>query len=121
REPVTTLHRATHGEPERSRRYREIHRTLGFGAELRTVFRSGDACWGSVALVRNEGEPDFDRRETAFVARLCTHIALGLRLALLREAATADADSTPGRSPATPSETTPGPSTRSSASPAGTS
>src|SRR5262245_22821110 len=96
REPVTTLHRATHGEPERSRRYREIHRTLGFGAELRTVFRSGDACWGSVALVRNEGEPDFDRRETAFVARLCTHIALGLRLALLREAATADADSTPG-------------------------
>src|SRR5262249_42608882 len=77
REPVTTLHRATHGEPDRSRRYREIHRTLGFGAELRAVFRSGDACWGSVALVRNEGEPDFDRRETAFVARLCTHIALG--------------------------------------------
>jgi len=96
REPVTTLQQATHGEPERSRRYREIHRTLGFGAELRAVFRSGHACWGSVALVRNEGEPDFNRRETAYVARLCTHIALGLRLALLREAATADADPTPG-------------------------
>jgi len=84
--PVTTLHEATHGEPERSARYRTIHRSLGFGAELRAVFRSGGACWGSVALVRCEGRRDFDRAEVAFVERLCDHVALGLRLALLGEA-----------------------------------
>src|SRR5262249_26191081 len=89
RRPVTTLHEATHGEPERSPRYREIHRALGFGAELRAVFRSGEAVWGSVALVRAEGEPDFSREEVAFVARISDHLALGLRLALLHESADA--------------------------------
>ena len=43
RVPVTTLHRDTHGEPDRSARYRRIHRSLGFGAELRAVFRAGNA------------------------------------------------------------------------------
>jgi hypothetical protein len=42
--PVTTLHRETHGEPDRSCRYRGIHRSLGFGAELRAAFRDSDAC-----------------------------------------------------------------------------
>jgi hypothetical protein len=85
--PVTTLHEATHGEPERSARYREIHRALGFGAELRAVFRSGSACWGSVALVRDDGEPDFNRDEVAFVARVSSHVAQGLRLGILLDAA----------------------------------
>src|SRR5262249_49813325 len=66
------------------------------GAGPRAVSRGGAACGGSVARAQKGGGPDSNRRETAFVARLCTHIALGLRLALLREAATADADSTPG-------------------------
>jgi DNA-binding CsgD family transcriptional regulator len=85
RQPVTTLEAATHGEPERSLRYRQLHKKLGFGAELRAVFRTGRACWGSVALVRATGEPDFSRREVAFVGRLCDHIALGLRQSMLRE------------------------------------
>ena len=89
RTPVTTLHRDTRGEPERSRRYRRLHRSLGFGAELRAVFRAGDAGWGSVALVRGEGEPDFSDDEVAFVARIGEHIGHGLRDALLREQATA--------------------------------
>jgi DNA-binding CsgD family transcriptional regulator len=84
--PVTTLHRETHGEPDRSARYRRIHRSLGFGAELRAVFRAGNACWGSVALVRDEGQPDFNDHEVAFVARVGAHIAHGLRDALHREA-----------------------------------
>jgi DNA-binding CsgD family transcriptional regulator len=84
--PVTTLHKETHGEAERSGRYRRIHRKLGFGAELRAVFRRGEACWGSVALVRRAGEPDFSRNELAFVARLCDHLALGVREALLNAA-----------------------------------
>jgi DNA-binding CsgD family transcriptional regulator len=95
--PVTTLHRETHGEPDRSPRYRRIHRSLGFGAELRAVFRTGDACWGSVALVRGEGQPDFSDEEVAFVARIGDHIAYGLRDALLRETASAPiADHAPG-------------------------
>jgi DNA-binding CsgD family transcriptional regulator len=86
---VTTLHRETHGEPDRSARYRRIHRSLGFGAELRAVFRTGDATWGSVALVRDEGQPDFSNDEVAFVSRISGHVAHGLREALLRETATA--------------------------------
>lgn len=85
---VTTLHREAHGEPDRSPRYRQIHRSLGFGAELRAVFRTGDATWGSVALVRDEGQADFSSDEVAFVSRISGHIAHGLREALLREAAT---------------------------------
>jgi DNA-binding CsgD family transcriptional regulator len=95
--PVTTLNRETHGEPGRSSRYRKIHQSLGFGAELRAVFRAGDTCWGSVALVRGEGQPDFNDEEVAFVALVGAHIAHGLRDALLREAAsTAISSHAPG-------------------------
>ena len=83
--PVTTLHRETHGEPDRSSRYRVIHRSLGFGAELRAVFRDADACWGSVAIVRGENQPDFTDQEVEFVARVGAHLAYGLRDALVRE------------------------------------
>ena len=97
RDGVTTLHRETHGEPDRSPRYRRIHRSLGFGAELRAVFRTGDAIWGNVALVRDEGQPDFSNEEVAFVSRIGRHIAHGLREALLREATPATvADRAPG-------------------------
>jgi DNA-binding CsgD family transcriptional regulator len=89
RVPVTTLHAETHGEPNRSPRYRRIHRSLGFGAELRAVFRCGGACLGSVALVRDEGQPNFNDQEVAFVARVGDHLAHGLREALLREEASA--------------------------------
>ncbi len=87
--PVTTLHRETHGEPGRSPRYRHLHRSLGFGAELRAVFRAGNECWGSVALVRDEDQPDFTAEEVAFTARVGVHLAHGLRDAQLREAACA--------------------------------
>jgi DNA-binding CsgD family transcriptional regulator len=89
RTPVTTLHRETHGEPERSMRYRHIHRSLGFGAELRAVLRAGGECWGSVALVREEDQPDFSENEVAFVARVGAHLAYGLRQALLQDAVSA--------------------------------
>jgi DNA-binding CsgD family transcriptional regulator len=97
RTPVSTLHRDTHGEPGRSARYRRIHRSLGFGAELRAVFRTGSSCVGNVALVREEGQPDFSEQEVAFVARIGPHLADGLRGALLRETAGAGmSDRAPG-------------------------
>jgi DNA-binding CsgD family transcriptional regulator len=85
--PVTTLHRETHGEPRRSGRYRRIYGPLGFGSELRGVFRGGAAGWGGVELVREEDQPDFSDQEVAFVARIGAHLANGLRNALLRQAA----------------------------------
>jgi DNA-binding CsgD family transcriptional regulator len=97
RTPVSTLHRDTHGEPERSSRYRNIHRSLGFGAELRAVFRAGGTCWGIVALIRGEDQPDFSDAEVAFVARVGAYLGHGLREALLREpAAAGPADRVPG-------------------------
>lgn len=87
--PVSTLHRETHGEPERSARYRLMHRTLGMGAELRAAFRTGGTCWGITALLRGENEPDFSAKEIAFLARIGTHLGHGLRDALLREQAAA--------------------------------
>ena len=73
--PVSTLHRDTHGEPGRSSRYRNIHRSLGFGAELRAVFRAGGESWGHVALIRGENQPDFSDQEVAFIARVGAHLA----------------------------------------------
>ena len=73
--PVSTLHRDTHGEPGRSSRYRNIHRSLGFGAELRAVFRAGGESWGHVALIRGESQPDFSDQEVAFIALVSAHWA----------------------------------------------
>jgi DNA-binding CsgD family transcriptional regulator len=89
RVPVSTLHRETHGEPGRSARYRLIHQTFGLGAELRAAFRTGNTCWGLVALMRGHDEPDFSDKEIAFVARIAAHLGHGLRDALLREQAAA--------------------------------
>ena len=87
--PVSTLHRETRGEVHRSARYRHLSRSLGLGPELRAMFRAAGACWGSVALLRGEDQPDFSDREIAFVARVGEHIAHGLRDAMLRERETA--------------------------------
>jgi DNA-binding CsgD family transcriptional regulator/GAF domain-containing protein len=96
RVPVSTLHRETHGEPGRSARYRRIHSEMGFAAELRAVFRVGNACWGSVAVVRGEGESDFSEQEIAFVSAVGSHIGHALRDALLSESNGATAGQGPG-------------------------
>jgi len=96
RVPVSTLHRETHGEPGRSPRYRYLHRSLGFGAELRAVFRAGGASWGHIAMIRGENQPDFTDQEVAFVTRIGAHLGHGLREALLREAAASQPDRAPG-------------------------
>lgn len=97
RVPVSTLDRETHGEPDRSPRYRKLHRSMGFGAEMRTVFRADGTCWGIATLVRGENQPDFTDEEIAFAARISAHLGHGLREALLREvAATGPPDRAPG-------------------------
>lgn len=95
--PVLTLHEATSGAPERSSRYRRYAQPMGMSAELRAVFRTGQACWGSACLIRHQTQPPFSPGEVEFVNRLCGHIGHGLRTAHLLDAARAsDVQGAPG-------------------------
>jgi DNA-binding CsgD family transcriptional regulator len=94
--PVASLYRATAGRPERSVRYRELHRELGYGDELRGVFRSSNAAWGVVSLWREEGQPPFSAAEEKLIADLSAPIAEAFRRAALLEA------SASGESPEAP-------------------
>jgi DNA-binding CsgD family transcriptional regulator len=77
--PVQSLWQATGGEPERSPRYRKILHQIGYGDDLRMVFRSGGASWGVACLARADDDPPFSRTDISFVARLCEPVAHGLR------------------------------------------
>jgi DNA-binding CsgD family transcriptional regulator len=79
---VRTLHQATDGAPARSARYSEIFRPLGFGDELRAVFRVHGATWGLLCLHR-EGERSFSASDAMFLKRIAPHVALGLRAGLV--------------------------------------
>jgi DNA-binding CsgD family transcriptional regulator len=81
--PVQSLWQATDGEPDRSPRYRDILRHIGYGDDLRMVFRGGEASWGVACLARAESDPPFSRADISFVARLCEPVAHGLRLSHL--------------------------------------
>ncbi|HZS02471.1 MAG TPA: helix-turn-helix transcriptional regulator [Chloroflexota bacterium] len=84
--PVASLSRATNGQLGRSVRYRELHRELGYGDELRAVFRSGDAAWGFVSLWREDGQRPFSAAEERLVAELSAPIAEAFRRAALLQA-----------------------------------
>jgi DNA-binding CsgD family transcriptional regulator len=79
---VRTLARATGGKMEASPRYRDVFQPLGFGDELRAVFRVGGACWGYMCLHREAGAP-FSRREVAYVHKLAPRVAEGIRAGIL--------------------------------------
>lgn len=89
--PVATLWRATDGLLQRSVRHRELHRDLGYGDELRAVFRSGGATWGFASLWRKDGEPSFSLAEEKAVADLAAPIAEAFRRAALLRASSAGA------------------------------
>ncbi len=81
--PAETLYRATREQPESSRRFREILRPLGFGDELRAVFRSGGVPWGYVCLHRERGPRGYAAEHMRLLAEIGPHVAQGLRAALL--------------------------------------
>jgi DNA-binding CsgD family transcriptional regulator len=83
--PVTVrgLTLATEHELERSPRYREILAPLALGDELRAALITGGRCWGFMCLHRERSSPPFSPAEMAFIGRLTSHIAEGLRSALL--------------------------------------
>jgi DNA-binding CsgD family transcriptional regulator len=79
---VRTLSQATHGGMSHSARYTEIFQPLGFGDELRGVFRVHGECWGSLCLHREAGRP-FSPDDALFITRVAPHIALGIRAGLV--------------------------------------
>ncbi len=88
--PVWTIHEATGGEPQRSLRMRNVAMPMGLASELRAVFRTGQACWGTACMVRGQDALGFSAVEVQFMIGLSDHIAHGLRSALLFDAARAD-------------------------------
>lgn len=74
---------ATQGDPMRSRRFRELLPHVGFGTELRAAFVVDNACWGGAFVYRFMDRAPFTPVESAFLSGVATHIAVGLRSAVL--------------------------------------
>lgn len=83
RVPVQTLWQATGGQLHRSTRYRTIQSKLGYGDDLRMVFRAGRTAWGVACLARAAADPPFSPGEISFLARVSEPVARGLRLSHL--------------------------------------
>ena len=60
--PVNSLFRATEDRPLNSRRFREILTPLGFGDELRAVFRIGGSVWGYACMHCEAGARGYTRQ-----------------------------------------------------------
>jgi DNA-binding NarL/FixJ family response regulator len=96
RVPVATLHATTDDNPGRSTRFREFLAPLGYGDQLRAVFRLGARTWGHLDLLRDEGRPAFSPRDVAAVSAMCTHLAGELASLARRERPEVRADAAEG-------------------------
>lgn len=81
--PVQLLSESTGGRLDRSLRYRELLKPLGFAHELGGIFADGGA-WGGMDLIRGADTPDFSPREVALLRRVAPHVGAGLKVAALR-------------------------------------
>lgn len=93
--PVNSLYQATKGRPDTSARFRDICQPMGLEDELRAVLRSGSLCWGFMCLHR-ERNGIFRRHELDLLADLSSHLANGLRRAVLQEQSGEGRDDGPG-------------------------
>lgn len=80
---ISILSQATGHELHRSPRYQEILIPMKMEDELRAIFVTNDACWGSLCLHRGKSELNYTSAEANFLAQLAPHIADGLRKAVL--------------------------------------
>ncbi len=81
---VGTLHAATGGRPELSRKFHEEMQPFGCDQELLFALRTRDGeAWGLVGLYREVGRPDFSPRDVELVVRVAPGLAAGARHALL--------------------------------------
>ena len=81
---VGILHEATHHQPERSPRYRELLEPHGLEGELRVVFSSGANAWGAAGLLRSRGSTPFTEEEAAFLRGVSEIVARAIRATLVR-------------------------------------
>jgi DNA-binding CsgD family transcriptional regulator len=82
-QPVGVLSEQTQHDLSRSQRYRDILAPLALGDEMRAVFVTNAACWGTLCLHRERAVSEYTSAEAAFLAQLAPHIAEGLRKAQL--------------------------------------
>ncbi len=76
---IGTLHEATGGRPELSRKYHEEMQPFGCEQELVLALRTGGECWGSVGLYREVGAPMFGEAEARFLRTAAPLLARGAR------------------------------------------
>lgn len=84
------LHEATGGEPERSRRFRELLRPNGFEGELRAALVDGVAAWGGMALYRRQGSVGFAPADRLLLTSVSRILAEAIRRAVLLATVRAD-------------------------------
>jgi DNA-binding CsgD family transcriptional regulator len=94
RRKTATLSQATHGDPSKSARFRELLTPGGFGPELRSAFVADGAAWGALILVREANAPDYDERDIELLERASPIFARAVRRGLIAEAC-AEADTRP--------------------------
>lgn len=83
--PVTTLGRATAGEPGISRRFRELLAAAGIRHELRAALVHQRSCWGTLVLLRTHGQ-DFTGVELRWVNGIAAEIAAAIKRRLVSPA-----------------------------------
>ncbi len=81
--PVAVLSEATGHDQARSQRYRDMLVPMAMDDELRAIFVSDNACWGTLCLHRGKARSGYTPAESVYLAQLVPHITDGLRKALL--------------------------------------
>lgn len=79
---ISTLHEATGGKPETSKRW---HQNMAYGGDqelIAALVGKDGRAWGAVGLYREPGQPHFDPDELETVRSLARHAAEGARRAL---------------------------------------
>ena len=96
-QPVGILSEATGQELPLSQRYREMLTPMAMEDELRAIFITDAACWGTLCLHLEKAKSGYTAAEAAYLTQLTPHIADGLRKALLlNKAALAKTPGVPG-------------------------
>jgi DNA-binding CsgD family transcriptional regulator len=80
---VSILSEATENDLHRSPRYRDMLLPMRMGDELRAIFITDAACWGTLCLHREQAKTPYTAQEAGYLAQLVTPIADGLRKAFL--------------------------------------
>lgn len=80
---AASLSAATRGDLEKSIRYRELCRPLGFNDELRVVCSHATGAWGDLILARASRRRCFEASDVSFLGSLAPLFADGLRRAAI--------------------------------------